>query len=151
MAAILRISEQPCLGCFSHNPRSASCCSRRTGLAVLPCLFGDEDDALVRAGTCPPTKSCDIWLLTHNDLRRTARVQAFMKFAEGVLRDRRRTSSCGSSDCLRPRGIRHFVLHRHSVHPHLGFYLWLAWVALSSSPVPFGCDDIGQTALVASA
>ena len=56
-------------------------------MAVLPCLFGDTDEKLVRVGTRPPVKSRDIWLLTHNDLRRTARVQAFMQFAEQVLRE----------------------------------------------------------------
>ncbi|MEX0338317.1 MAG: LysR family transcriptional regulator, partial [Arenibacterium sp.] len=53
---------------------------------ILPCLFGDADPRLVRATTRPPTKSRDIWLLTHSDLRRTARVQAFMRFAETLLR-----------------------------------------------------------------
>lgn len=57
------------------------------GLAMLPCLIGDSDPLLVRASTRKPMKSRDIWLLTHNDLRRTARIRAFMTFAEEVLRD----------------------------------------------------------------
>jgi len=74
-------------GVFPTIPAQQAAAREGLGLTVLPCLFGDKDDALVRAGTRPPTKSRDIWLLTHNDLRRTARVQAFMKFAEGVLRE----------------------------------------------------------------
>lgn len=57
------------------------------GLALLPCLIGDSDPLLVRATQRKPMKGRDIWLLTHNDLRRTARIRAFMTFAEQVLRD----------------------------------------------------------------
>lgn len=57
------------------------------GLTMLPCLIGDSDPSLVRATTRPPTESREIWILTHADLRRTARVRAFMSFAESVMRD----------------------------------------------------------------
>lgn len=57
------------------------------GLAMLPCFIGDSDPQLVRASSRNPIKARDIWLLTHSDLRRTARIRAFMKFAENVLRD----------------------------------------------------------------
>lgn len=77
----------PVWGVFPTIPAQQAAARAGLGLAILPCLFGDEDDALVRVGTRPPVKSRDIWLLTHNDLRRTARVQAFMQFAEGLLRD----------------------------------------------------------------
>jgi len=55
------------------------------GLAFLPCLIGDTTNKLVRIGSRPPQPSRDVWLLTHNDLKRTARVRAFMGFAEKVL------------------------------------------------------------------
>lgn len=42
---------------------------------------------LIRATDRDPVPSRDIWILTHEDLRRTARVRAFMEFAEMVLRD----------------------------------------------------------------
>lgn len=57
------------------------------GLAMLPCFIGDQDPALVRASDRKPAKARDIWLLTHSDLRRTARIRAFMTFAEKVLKD----------------------------------------------------------------
>ena len=57
------------------------------GLAMLPCFVGDRDPSLVRASSRKPTKARDIWLLTHSDLRRTARIRAFMTFAEKVLRE----------------------------------------------------------------
>ena len=59
------------------------------GLAMLPCLLGDADPDLVRVGDMPPVPSRTLWLLTHADLRNTARVRAFMQFAERALRDMR--------------------------------------------------------------
>ncbi len=57
------------------------------GLVMLPCLAGDSEQGLVRATTRDPEPARDIWILTHEDLRRTARVRAFMDFAEKVLRE----------------------------------------------------------------
>ncbi len=57
------------------------------GLVMIPCLAGDHVPDLVRATDRDPTPSRDIWILTHDDLRGTARVRAFMEFAETVLRD----------------------------------------------------------------
>ena len=57
------------------------------GLAMLPCLLGDADPGLRRLPGFEPLRSRDIWLLTHADLRNTARVRAFMGFAEAALRE----------------------------------------------------------------
>ena len=56
------------------------------GLAMLPCILGDRDPDLVRASKRPPTPARDIWILTHPDLRRVARIRAFMQFTEAILR-----------------------------------------------------------------
>jgi DNA-binding transcriptional LysR family regulator len=55
------------------------------GLAVLPCYLGDTDARLRRLGDPLPDLSTELWLLTHEDLRRTARVRAFMEFAGPAL------------------------------------------------------------------
>lgn len=55
------------------------------GIAYLPCLIGDTSNGLERIGKKPPQPSRDVWLLTHNDLRRTARIRAFMDFASEAL------------------------------------------------------------------
>ena len=55
------------------------------GLAVLPCYLGDTDARLRRFGNPLPDCSTELWLLTHEDLRRTARVRAFMEFAGPAL------------------------------------------------------------------
>jgi DNA-binding transcriptional LysR family regulator len=51
------------------------------GLTVLPCYLGDPDDKLRRVSvTQPDMPRSVLWLLTHDDLRRTARVRAVMDF-----------------------------------------------------------------------
>jgi DNA-binding transcriptional LysR family regulator len=56
------------------------------GVAVLPCYMGDSDEGLRRvAGTSPGVPRSALWLLTHDDLRRTARVRAVMDFFSVAL------------------------------------------------------------------
>jgi molybdate transport repressor ModE-like protein len=55
------------------------------GLALLPCHTGDVHKDLVRVGGVRPGLGSPLWLLTHEDLRRTARVRAFMDVAAGAL------------------------------------------------------------------
>jgi DNA-binding transcriptional LysR family regulator len=48
------------------------------GLAVLPCYLGDPEPELVRALPEPISELAgELWIVTHADLRRTARVRAF--------------------------------------------------------------------------
>lgn len=60
------------------------------GLTILPCYLGDSDDGLRRIAVTPPDLPWSaLWLLTHDDLRRTARVRAAMGFfAAALSRDR---------------------------------------------------------------
>ncbi len=55
------------------------------GLAVLPCYLGDDDARLARAGDPIPELATDLWLLTHPDLRRVARIRAFLDFTAQSL------------------------------------------------------------------
>jgi DNA-binding transcriptional LysR family regulator len=55
------------------------------GLAALPCYLGDTSPDLVRVGRRVAEMETVLWLLTHPDLRRSARVRAFMEFAGGSL------------------------------------------------------------------
>jgi len=48
------------------------------GLCFLPCYVGDADDRLARASDTFAHLDMGFWVLTHPDLRRTARVRAFM-------------------------------------------------------------------------
>jgi DNA-binding transcriptional LysR family regulator len=50
------------------------------GIAPLPHYVGDSDPDLVKVMDVPRRFHRNIWILTHPDLRHTARIRAFMKF-----------------------------------------------------------------------
>lgn len=50
------------------------------GLTLLPCYLGDVQPQLVRATAPIDALQLELWLLTHPDLRHTARVKALMAF-----------------------------------------------------------------------
>ena len=60
------------------------------GAAILPCFLGDASPALVRLGQPLAELDMGLWILTHSDLRRSARVRAFMDFAGGEMAKQRR-------------------------------------------------------------
>lgn len=55
------------------------------GLAPLPCGIADLEPDLVRIAPLPDDFTLDLWLLTHEDLRRTARMRAFLDFLADEL------------------------------------------------------------------
>ena len=59
------------------------------GLALLPCFMGDPDARLERVTDPVPAARSELWLLTHEDLRNTRRVRAFMDFMADALEARR--------------------------------------------------------------
>ena len=56
------------------------------GLAVLPCYVGDQVAGLRRLAprVLPEVRSA-LWLLTHDDLKRTARIRATLDFLAKAL------------------------------------------------------------------
>lgn len=76
----------PVWGSFSSIALQLEMAQQKMGLIAVPCLAGDGYADLVRATNQPPIPSRDIWILTHQDLRKTARIRAFMEFAEKILR-----------------------------------------------------------------
>jgi DNA-binding transcriptional LysR family regulator len=61
------------------------------GLALLPCFIGAATAGLRRVAGPLSELDNGIWLLTHADLRQTARVRAFMDFAGSEIAKRRKT------------------------------------------------------------
>jgi DNA-binding transcriptional LysR family regulator len=60
------------------------------GVGFMPCFIGSAKPDLTRLG--PPVVFGDaVWLLTHADLRQTARVRAFMDFAATEIGKRRKS------------------------------------------------------------
>ena len=60
------------------------------GIGPLPCFIADARPALVRLTPPNPDFSAGLWLLTHPDLRQSARVRAFMDFIAGEIARRRK-------------------------------------------------------------
>lgn len=54
------------------------------GVGFLPCFGGDADDRLVRIGERQDF-GLSLWLLTHADLKRTARVRTLLRFLSDAL------------------------------------------------------------------
>jgi DNA-binding transcriptional LysR family regulator len=50
------------------------------GVILLPCFLGDRDKSLKRVGEPLKQLANELWVLTHPDLRHTARVRALMMF-----------------------------------------------------------------------
>ena len=59
------------------------------GLAALPCYLADPEPGLRRVLGPLPELTRELWLVTHEDLRRTARVRAFMEVVGEGLAARR--------------------------------------------------------------
>lgn len=55
------------------------------GIAPLPFFLGDPARGLRRVLEPPPAFASELWLLTHPDLRRTARVRAFVEYLSAAL------------------------------------------------------------------
>jgi DNA-binding transcriptional LysR family regulator len=59
------------------------------GLAVLPCYLGDPEPDIERAFAPVADLTLELWIVTHSDLRNTARVRAFLDIVgDGVMRER---------------------------------------------------------------
>lgn len=59
------------------------------GMTMLPCYLGDADERLVRVGALVDELTMELWVLTHPDLRHTARVKTLMAFLyEAMMRER---------------------------------------------------------------
>ena len=59
------------------------------GLAALPCYLGDSSPGLVCVHRPIPAMQTALWILTHKDLSRTARIRAFTDFAAQAFKRRR--------------------------------------------------------------
>jgi DNA-binding transcriptional LysR family regulator len=55
------------------------------GIGMLPCLIGDTDAALMRLETTDKSPVLPLWLLTHRDVRTTARLRTLMQFIAKVV------------------------------------------------------------------
>ena len=59
------------------------------GIGYLPCFIGDARPSLRRLAPPEPEFGSDLWLLTHQDLRHSARVRVFLDFLAAEVAKRR--------------------------------------------------------------
>ena len=59
------------------------------GISILPCFIGDTTHGVTRLSDILPEIGASIWLLTHPDLKQSARVRAFMDHSWDTLSRRR--------------------------------------------------------------
>lgn len=59
------------------------------GLGFLPCMLGDITPGLVRVGPIVTELNDELWLLTHQDIRKSRRVKAFMAFCAAAVAEQK--------------------------------------------------------------
>ncbi len=78
------------VGSIIENPHETLTAVRAgLGMAVLPCFMGDATPGVFRMPPGSSILKTDIWVLTHEDMRNTARIRKFTSFiADALLRHR---------------------------------------------------------------
>jgi DNA-binding transcriptional LysR family regulator len=72
----------------NYSQVAINAAKRGLGAIPLPCFWGDSEDKLMRLIDPPEELTMDLWLLTHPDLRHTARVRALMTFLYDALQSK---------------------------------------------------------------
>lgn len=79
--------------CISYRTDSVAAASvaiaAGLGFGFLPCMLGDITPGLVRVGPVVPELQDELWLLTHQDIRKSSRVKAFMRFCTAAVAERK--------------------------------------------------------------
>ena len=74
---------------LSASLASGKCCSIQGGLARIPCLVGDSEPSLRRIDVTLEPSTWGLWVLSHVDLRATARVRVCREFLIEMLLEQR--------------------------------------------------------------
>jgi DNA-binding transcriptional LysR family regulator len=60
------------------------------GVALLPCYLGDRDDGVRRMTAALPDLASELWIVTHQDLKNTARIRTFLSaIGDAIVAERR--------------------------------------------------------------
>ena len=68
----------------------ASAIDAGLGIGLLPCFIGDQLENAVRVPAIKPSSETGMWVLTHPDLKKAARVRAFLDFFGAELAKKRK-------------------------------------------------------------
>ena len=71
------------------------------GMALIPCFIGAATPGLTRVAFPEPEIEAGLWLLTHPDLKNTARVRAFMDYTAVEIGKRRSLIECADEPAAR--------------------------------------------------
>lgn len=81
--------QLPAHGALNDSIMQAEAAARGMGLTVLPCFIGDRFQGLRRIPGCAPYENYDLWILSHPDLRDTARLRVFRQYCADLLEHNR--------------------------------------------------------------
>jgi DNA-binding transcriptional LysR family regulator len=62
----------------------------KLGIALLPCFLADRDEGVRRISGVLPDLASELWIVTHQDLRNTARIRAFLSVIGDAIAAARR-------------------------------------------------------------
>lgn len=79
----------PAHGKLNNAALQAEAVKQGMGITTLPCFVGDTIEGLQRIPNTKPYDNYDVWLLSHPDLRDTARLRTFRKFMTQVFEEKR--------------------------------------------------------------
>jgi len=80
--------DAPTSICISDPVSALAAAKQGMGIVLLPCFVGDPDPDLCRLPPGSLHRSTNIWVLTHEDLRNTARIKNFTGFIYDAIRKR---------------------------------------------------------------
>jgi len=63
----------------------------KLGIALLPCYLADRDDGVRRVSGVMPDLASELWMVTHQDLKNTARIRAFFTVVGDAIAAARRS------------------------------------------------------------
>ena len=72
--------DVPAWGRMANLLVQVAACKAGLGMSLLPCVVGDSEPGLVRVDSAKILNRHEIWLLSHPDLRNTARIRVLREF-----------------------------------------------------------------------
>jgi len=65
---------------IANSQLQTEACKQELGIAILPCFKGDTDPDLIRIPPYISEGKYDLWILSHQDMRKNNKVQTFVRF-----------------------------------------------------------------------
>lgn len=79
----------PVKGQFVSLLVQLAACKAGMGVAMLPCFLAEPEPTLRRLSSGKPDPAFELWLLTHRDIRTSARIRVFSEFIAAAVKSHR--------------------------------------------------------------